>query len=313
MICHYYLTYDCNCRCDYCQVWQNSGLDRSIVPSASTLEKNLDSLHKLGCKEIVFTGGDPFLYDDLPQALGIAKNKGFSVCLCTNGLLSSKKLVSAAGSLDRIYLSLDYPSEEEHNAVKAQECFAEAMDTIATALHLGIETVINYTLSRDSIRYLPELIELAEEKKTKVRFNPVHHCPALEGFEKASFDYIRRYARHPLVLFDQQLFELLVKGGNKIDRPSCAVMDNVISISPDDNLILPCLWAGEASIPINGDLEKIMSSDIVKGYRRLQGDFDSCRGCVAAESVNRSFVGKIKSADVLGKMKDSIASFVGGR
>lgn len=313
MICHYYLTYDCNCRCDYCPVWQDSGLDRSIVPSVATLESNLSALKELGCKEVLFTGGEPFLYEDLPQALSLAKSKGLFVCLCTNGLLSSKKIASAAGLLDRIYVSLDYPSEEEHNAVRAQECFAEARDTISSAPHFGIEPVINYTLSRDSIRFLPEIIEFAQDKKTRVQLVPVHHCAPLEGFEKISFDYIRRYAKSPYIVFDKQLFELLAKGGNKTNRSSCAVMDNVISISPDDNLILPCLWAGQASIPINGDLEKIISSDIVRGYKRLQGTFDSCRGCVAAESVNRSFVGKIKSEDVFGKIKKSIVSFIEGR
>ncbi|MFA5104995.1 MAG: radical SAM protein [Candidatus Margulisiibacteriota bacterium] len=313
MICHYYLTYDCNCRCDYCHIWQDSGLNRLVVPSIATLKQNLNTLKKLGCKEILFTGGEPLLYDDLPEALKFAKNQGFLVYLCTNGLLSSKMLSSAAGLLDKLYISLDYPLETEHNAVKAQECFLEAMDTISLALHLGVEPVINYTLSRDSIRYLPELIELAQEKKVKVRLVPVHHCPALEGFEKISFDYIRRYAASAQVIFDKQLFELLTKGGNNTGRTSCSVMDNVISISPDDNLILPCIWAGQATIPINGDLERTMSSDIVKGYRRLQGTFEACRGCVAEESINRSFFGKVKSADILGKIIRPIGSFLRGR
>ncbi len=313
MICYYYLTYECNCQCDYCPVWRDSGSDRSIVPSIETLEENLNALKTLGVKEVFFTGGEPLLYDDLPQAVRLAKNKGFSVSLFTNGLLSSKKLPPTAGFVDKLFISLDYPMEGEHNTIKAQECFAEAVDTISLAFHLAIEPVINYVLTRDSIRFLPELIELAQDKKAKVRLSPVHHCPALEGFEKISFDYIRRYLRSPHIIFDKQLFNVLVKGGNNTRRPSCDVMTNSISISPDNNLILPCLWCQQAAIPINGDLEKVMSSDIVKGYRRLQGTFDPCAGCVALESVNRSFFGKVRNEDIPGKIIRTIASFINGR
>lgn len=313
MICYYYLTYECNCKCDYCPVWQDSDLDRSIVPSLDTLDQNLSSLKRLGIKEIFFTGGEPLLYEDLSRALQLAKEKGFVVLLSTNGLLSSERLSPASGTLDRLFISMSYPSEAEHNAAKAQECFLEAVDAITLARHIGVEAVIDYVLTRDSIRFLPELIELAQEKGAKVRLVPVHHCPDLEGFEEISFGYIQRYSRSPQVIFDRNLFNILRRGGNNISRPSCAVLNNSISISPDNNLILPCIWSRQATIPINGDLENIMSSDIVKGYKRLQGTFDSCRGCVALESVDRSFLGNIKSEDIPGKAIRAMFSFIRGR
>lgn len=312
MICHYYLTYECNCRCDYCPVWKDAAFDISIVPSVSTVEVNLSSLKRIGCVEINFTGGEPLLYGELPAVARMAKERGFFVSLSTNGLLSSKKMAPAAAFLDRVYVSLDYPAQNEHDSVKAQECFLEALDTIDMASSHGIEPVINYSLSRDSIRFLPELMELAQEKRVKAKLSPVHHCPALEGYERISLEYISRYAKNNNTIFDRQLFELLKRGGVDPRRPACRIMDNLITISPDDHIILPCIWAGQAAIPINGDLENLMTSDIVKGYRTLQGTFDVCRGCLEEESIDRSFGGKVRSLDLPGKARRAVFSFMRG-
>ena len=312
MICHYYLTYECNCRCDYCSVWQDSGPDNSVVPSYATLERNLFDLKKLGCREVLFTGGEPLLYEDLPSAAKLAKNNGFYVSLSTNGLLAAKKLPPAAADIDRVYISLDYPLKQEHDAVKAQECFSEAVDAVRIASRLGIEPVISYTLTRDSIRFIPEMAELSHDLEVRMRFVPVHHCPELEGFESISLEYIKRYSKNDNVAFDAQLFDLMRKGGNDPKQASCRIMSNVISISPDDHLMMPCFWALQGAVPIGGDLEKLMTSDIVKGYGKLQGTLVQCRGCLAAESLDRSLRGRIKSMDIPGGLLSKVRSFIRG-
>ncbi len=283
MICHYYLTYDCNCRCEYCPTWQDASIEQQIYASEKDVIQNIKDLHNLGVKKIFFTGGEPFLYESLADVCRFAKSLDFEVLLSTNGLISSKKLPSLAKYIDNLFVSLAYPVREEHDRAKGQECFQETLDTVSACLHFGVNVVIDYLLTRDSVRFLPEVIDLATEKKAMLRFNFVHHCFEIEGFEDITFEYIKRYANHPLVIFDERLFSLARKGGNDISSPSCNVLSNVITISPDNNLLLPCFWARESSIPINGKLTDLFTTEIFKSYKSLQGKLSSCKGCVAGE------------------------------
>lgn len=312
MICYYYLTFNCVCRCEYCPIWQDETLDDSVVPSLSTVERNLDSLSFMGFNKVVFTGGEPFLYENLKNVLEMSKKRRFISVLYTNGMLSPKVLPGIADLIDELYISIDHPLEAEHDRIKGQECFSESLDALSTAKNLGLDPTISFTLTRDSIRYLPEMIELAQSKHVKMEINPVHHYHGLEGLEQMSVDYITRYSRTPGVVIDGQLMSLIKHGGNNTSRPSCKVLNNSISISPDDRLFLPCFWNRQASIPIEGQLEKMLKSDIVKGYRNLQGTMSGCQGCLAKESIDRSLSGKIKSADIPGKIKRSVSYFLKG-
>ncbi len=312
MICYYYLTFNCVCRCEYCPIWQDETLDDSVVPSLSTVERNLASLSSMGFNKIVFTGGEPFLYEDLKDVLGMSRKKKFRTVLYTNGLLSPKVLPGIAALIDELYISIDHPMEDEHNRIKGQECFSESLDALSAAKSLGIDPSISFTVTRDSIRYLPEMLELAQSKQVKMFISPVHHYHGLEGLEPISVDYITRYSKAPGVVIDDQLMSLIKHGGNDTSRTSCKVLNNSISISPDDRLFLPCFWNRQASIPIEGQLEKLLKSDIVRGYRKLQGTMAFCEGCLAKESIDRSLSGKIKSADITGNVKRSISYFLKG-
>jgi len=312
MICYYYLTFNCVCRCEYCPIWQDETLDISITPSLSTIERNLDSLSSMGFNKVVFTGGEPFLYEDLKEALEMSRKRGLRSVLYTNGMLSPKVLPGIASLLDELYISIDHPTEDEHNRIKGQECFSESLDALSAAKNLGLDPIISFSITRDSIRYLPEMVELAQSKQVKIAFNPVHHCYGLEGLEQISVDYITRYSKVPNVVIDEQLMSLIKHGGNNTSMPSCKVLSNSISISPDDRLFLPCFWNRQASIPIEGHLEKMLKSDIVKGYRNLQGTMSGCQGCLAHESIDRSLSGKIKSADIIGKIRSSVSYFMKG-
>jgi pyruvate formate lyase activating enzyme len=77
-------TQGCNLRCPYCH---NSDLIAAEKPSALTWQEVLNFLEARRGKldGVVFTGGEPLLQDDLPDAMREAKALGFPVKLDTNG------------------------------------------------------------------------------------------------------------------------------------------------------------------------------------------------------------------------------------
>ncbi|MCX5749890.1 MAG: radical SAM protein [Candidatus Saganbacteria bacterium] len=305
MICHYYLTYRCSCRCEFCRISNDSEFEGVEEAGIYTIEKNLDSLVKLGVKSVNFTGGEPLLRHDIKDILSIAKKKGLHVALFTGGLDHPEKLCEMKGLLDELYIPLDAPGEEEHNRIRGQECYAEAVAGISLAKKMGMDVKINFTVTRDSVRSLPEMVDLAQHSGVTLRINPVHHFFGFEGFEKISVDYILRYARRKNVEMNRAVMELLKHGGNDKNKPVCRALETTVTISPDDHLILPCINSFQARIPIDGKLEKVMNSDIIKGYKKLEGRMDACAGCADIDYMIPSFSCKINKYRLL----DLISSF----
>jgi len=279
MICHYYLTYRCDSRCEFCNIWRDGEFEAGEEASLPVIEKNLSSLAGIGTKTVNFTGGEPLLRDDLAGILRAAKQRGLLTGLFTGGAGLSKRFPDLKGLIDRLYISLDSPEAKDHDRIRGQECFSEALDAVRSAAGGGMKVTINFTVTRNSIRYLPEMAEISEREGAVLRINPVHHFFGLEGFEKITVDYILRYSGRRHIDVDKALMGLLKEGGNRKDRPACRALEKVLTISPDDHLVLPCINAPHARVPINGGLDRIWGSDIVSGYRKMEGSLEKCEGC----------------------------------
>ena len=86
VICNYYLTYRCNARCGFCDIWKDRSASRSREPSPDVIRRNLGDVRRLGVRMVDFTGGEPLLYEELPRALDCAKSIGMWTTVTTNGI-----------------------------------------------------------------------------------------------------------------------------------------------------------------------------------------------------------------------------------
>ena len=80
VLCNYYLTYRCNAKCSFCDIWEKP----SPYVTLENVEQNLKDLKRLGVKVIDFTGGEPLLHRQLPEILDLAKSLGFITTVTTN-------------------------------------------------------------------------------------------------------------------------------------------------------------------------------------------------------------------------------------
>lgn len=304
MICNYHLTYKCFCRCEYCRIWQDETIDPLTNSTPGQIENNLISLKRLGVNTLNLMGGDPLTRNDLPEILSMSKKHGFRTNLYTNGMLYPKLANNINGLFDMLFISLDSPVEDEHNRIKGQECFKEALDSISAAVFFGAKTAIDFVLTRDSIRFLPEMVEIAQKHKAFLFLDPIHRFNGLEGFEPASIGYISRYISAKNVIINRAMLELIKNGGNNKLFPRCRATEKVITISPDNNLLLPCSSLRQARIPINGDLFAILDSDIFKAYKKLQGRLDYCQGCSDPDYLTPSFSSGLNKYRFLNLLSD---------
>jgi len=292
-LCNYYVTYRCNSMCEFCRIWQDKDLAPVDETPLDKIKANLESLKKLGVTTVEFTGGEPLLREDLPQILKTSKDLEFYNNLTTNCILFPDMAKDIIPHVDRLLFSLDAPEEDEHDRIRGTACFEKVIESIEIAKRFNKKPIINFTATRQSINFLPEMVEIAEKHGLLLWINPVYDFSGLQGFTPETIDHIKYMLRRESVAANLAALEFVRRGGNDIIKPRCRALHAVVTISPNGKLLLPCFHLREKEVKIEESLDSLYHSDVVKDEIRSQGKYVKCSGCMAWEYIIPSFNYKI--------------------
>ncbi len=159
------LTYRCNNNCAFCYT---GGPQKIPELSAADWKKALDILWNSGIPQVVFTGGEPTLREDLIEIVDHAQE--FVTGLVTNG----RKLSSLAKDLRRVSLDYVQVSIESHlpeihdRMVGVKGAWKETCEGIRQAKANNLEVITNTTLTRDNLALFPDLIKMGSEFGLKI-------------------------------------------------------------------------------------------------------------------------------------------------
>jgi radical SAM protein with 4Fe4S-binding SPASM domain len=142
------LTYRCNAACQKCYLGDKQK-NMSELPFDQWCII-IDSLWKIGIPQLVFTGGEPLLRDDLTRLVGYAEK--FVTGLVTNGILLGQQVEKLKdASLDYIQVTIESCDAKVHNGMMAAEGALQSAEAgIRKALSLGMNVVTNTTLTQDN-------------------------------------------------------------------------------------------------------------------------------------------------------------------
>jgi Fe-coproporphyrin III synthase len=104
----------CNCRCVMCDIWKRETNEQI---RAQDLERHRSSLKTLGVRQVVLTGGEPLLHNDLSALCNFFRDRQIHLTLLTTGLLLHKRAEEVATLFDDVIISLDGPPEI-HDAIR---------------------------------------------------------------------------------------------------------------------------------------------------------------------------------------------------
>ena len=107
------VTRKCNYKCRGCNVWKEQ--DQHEL-TADEIKKGFDILKKLGIVELVISGGDPLLRDDIGEIIDYA-SKLFVTTVYDNGSLAEKK-IDVLRKADFVAISIDSLDEAKHDYLK---------------------------------------------------------------------------------------------------------------------------------------------------------------------------------------------------
>jgi MoaA/NifB/PqqE/SkfB family radical SAM enzyme len=241
---------------------------------------NLSQLRRIGVKFIDFTGGEPLLHRDLPLMLAESKRLGFITSITTNCLLYPKYAERLKGSVDLLHFSIDSANRQQHNKIRGVECFDKVLESIDIARGLGERPDILFTVIDENYNQLPEVYERISKKNNLVLLiNPVFSYFGNEPISREVLDYADEFSKRPMTYLNKGFVKLRRDGGNSIRSPKCRAVSRVITVTPYNEILLPCYHFAQVRIPFGNSLIQTMKSEIIEQYKSLEGRFPFCQGC----------------------------------
>lgn len=142
------LTRKCNYRCKGCTVWQEQDA-REL--STENVKKGLDILRELGVIEVVLSGGNPLLRDDIGEIIRYA-SRFFITTVYDNGSMAVKKIDDLRDA-DFVAISIDSLNPEKNDYLRGVKgAWRNAMEAVEKLHAEGISVSVSPTISQFNLQ-----------------------------------------------------------------------------------------------------------------------------------------------------------------
>jgi Fe-coproporphyrin III synthase len=151
----------CNCRCVMCDIWKRETKEQIRVEN---LERHRLSLRRLGVRQVVLTGGEPLLHNDLAALCTFFRDQRISITLLTTGLLLLKRASEIAALFDEVIISLDGP-REIHDGIRRVNGAFDLIHKGVLAVRQGNPSLpisCRTTIQKANHRHLRETVAVAK-------------------------------------------------------------------------------------------------------------------------------------------------------
>lgn len=179
------ICYLCNQKCKFCY---NSDEDvKKPLPDYNRTRKILEILCAWGVKEIIYLGGEPTILPYLNEILELAKNKGISQRLISNGAFVTESLARKLVSLDvEVGISLHGINGDIHDQItQTPGSFMKALQAISILEDSGAKWYLQYTPMCDEETFFSS-IENLRNRFPSLRLVDVNRLmPQGRGSDKA--------------------------------------------------------------------------------------------------------------------------------
>jgi MoaA/NifB/PqqE/SkfB family radical SAM enzyme len=266
---------------------------------------------------ILFTGGEPFLREDIYDIIDVAKANRLSCGVCTNGTLLDPEKTERIKKLDFIIFSIHGPKDIHDEITGKRGNFDATLGNIERFLSVnpGTKTMINCSITEKNFDRLDGLVNIAERFRVPLRYEHLNYMnpdnisacgeewkarmkdmpackvvtySALPDIGPSGVDRIyksmrRILADHRTVSFKPNLDRADLEkwySDRDIGR-ACHYAWNSLQITPAGD-VLPCHFLDVRMGNINETpLLEIWNSDRYKKFRRelKKGIFIGCRHC----------------------------------
>ncbi|MBN1350700.1 radical SAM protein [candidate division KSB1 bacterium] len=279
ILCNYYLTYRCNARCSFCDIWRNRRYPKNASANIDTVLRNLTELKSLGIRFIDFTGGEPLLYPELPRVLRHARKLKMLTSVTTNCLLYPQRAEQIKKLVSFLHFSLDSMIPAQHDELRGVPAFDSVMKSIDIAKALGEKPDLLFTVTEYNYSAAEALVRFSQQQRLILILNPVFKHLSQKSLSQQVLDFLNQFKNEPYIYMNRAFHHFRRHGGNQIERPRCKAVSSTIVISPENDLLLPCFHFACEKIPVKTSISAVRSSAKFMQIQKMQGRYSFCSGC----------------------------------
>lgn len=160
------ITRRCNLKCVHCRSSSEAVVKEHPDFSLKEAYRVMDDISSYASPVIVLTGGEPLMREDIFDIASYGTEKGFRMCLATNGTLirdaTCEKIKSSGIKI--VSLSLDGSNSTSHDDFRKQEGAFEGTINAANLLkEQGIDFIVNSSFTKRNQEEIPGIYKLAKE------------------------------------------------------------------------------------------------------------------------------------------------------
>ncbi|MBQ3494950.1 MAG: dephospho-CoA kinase [Clostridia bacterium] len=158
----------CNYQCVYC-IFSCSSQRQQNELSTKQAKKVIKQLKENNFSYIKFTGGEPFVRQDMIKILKYASKKGFDMDISTNASLISSKLAKqlAKIKLKYVHISLDGYNQQSHELVRGKNTFSRTINGIKKLVESGVKTRLGCLIYKNNQDHLEDVVKFAAKLQTQ--------------------------------------------------------------------------------------------------------------------------------------------------
>ena len=156
-----YTNYDCNLSCSYCVAESTPRAPRNAI-GLDNARRIVDEAVDLGFSELFFTGGEPFILDEIFDMLAYASARLKTTVLTNAMLFNSRRLarlLEIANPKLQVQVSLDGGRAEHHDAYRGAGSWKKTVEGIRTLQDNGFNLRLSTTETPANSAHLDELRE----------------------------------------------------------------------------------------------------------------------------------------------------------
>lgn len=156
---------ECNLNCKHCRVAEKNDKEYLSLKQSKEL---LAQLFYSGVTKLNLSGGEPFLRKDLFELLEFAR-KFEDIVITTNGTLLNEETCEKLRNFSNIKLSISLDGmQDTHDEFRQKKgTFNKVINTLSLLKKYNIDYAIKYTLSKDTIDDVIDVINIIAQKGAK--------------------------------------------------------------------------------------------------------------------------------------------------
>ena len=159
------ITQRCNLHCRHCYAAGAPHPESELTEAEC--RRAIDGFAAFGCPVLLFSGGEPFVREDVLELAAYAKSRGLRVVFSTNGTLLTPERVRRIAEIGVSYVGISIDGvEETHDRFRGVPgAYAKSLAAIRACREAGVKVGLRVTLTQANVRELPAIFRLMRQER----------------------------------------------------------------------------------------------------------------------------------------------------